>query len=60
MKSNFEKSCKRLDKQTELFTVSELHTKMYLCAEKRSQCLLLKYNEKAVRIELPEFNFFHR
>ena len=28
MKSNFEKLCKWLDEQTELFTVSELHAKM--------------------------------
>ena len=34
MKSNFEKLCKWFDEQTELFTVSELHAKMCLFAEK--------------------------
>ena len=34
MKSNFEKLCKWLDRETELFTVSELHAKMCSFTEK--------------------------
>ena len=34
IKSNFETLCKWIDEQTEMFTVSELHAKMSLSAEK--------------------------
>ena len=44
MKANFEKLCKWLDEQTELFTGSEL---------KRPKCSLFKMDEKAVRTTLP-------
>ena len=60
MRSNFEKLCKWLDGQAELFTLSELHAKNVFIYRKRSKCLLFKMDEKAVRTTLPEFNFFHR
>ena len=48
MKSNFEKLCKRLDEQTELFKVSELHAKMCLFAEKDLNVYSLKWIKKQI------------
>ena len=42
LKSNFEKLCKWLDEQTELFTVGELHAKMCSFAEKDQNVYSLK------------------
>ena len=46
MKSNFEKLCKWLDKETELFTVSELHGKMCSIIEKDLNISSLKWMKK--------------
>ena len=46
MKSNFEKLCKWLDKETELFTVSELHGKMCSFIEKDLNISSLKWMKK--------------
>ena len=46
MKLNFEKLCKWLDEQRELFTVSELHAKMCSCGEKDQNAYSLKCMKK--------------
>ena len=46
MKPNFEKLCKWLDEQAELFTVSELHAKMCSFAEKYLNLYSLKWMKK--------------
>ena len=46
LKSNFEKLCKWLDEQTELFTVSELYAKMCSFAEKDQNVYSLKWMKK--------------
>ena len=46
MKSNFEKLCKWLDKQTEFFIVNELHAKMCSFAEKDLNVYSLKWMKK--------------
>ena len=43
MKSNFEKLCKWLDEQTELFAVSKVHAKMWSFAEKILNIYCLKW-----------------
>ena len=46
MKSNFEKLCKWLDGQTELFILSDLHAKMYSFTEKDLNVYSLKWMKK--------------
>ena len=46
MKSNFEKLCKWLDEQRELFTVSELHAKMCSFGEKDQNAYSLKWMKR--------------
>ena len=49
MKSNFEKLCKWLDKQTELLTVSKLHAKMCSFAEKYLNAYFSKWMKKQLQ-----------
>ena len=46
MNSNFEKLCKWVDKETELFTVSELHAKVCSFTEKNLYFSSLKWMKK--------------
>ena len=45
LKSNFENLCKRLDEQTELFTVTELHGRIGSFAEKDLNVYCLQFFE---------------
>ena len=58
MKSNFAKLCKWLDGQTELFTLSELHAKMYSFTEKDLNIYSLKWMKKQLEQHYQNSFFF--
>ena len=58
MRSNFEKLCKWLDGQTELFTLSELSTKMCSFAEKDLNVYSLKWMNKQLEQHYQNSIFF--
>ena len=58
MKSSFKKLCKWLDKETELFTVSELHAKMCSFTEKDLNVSSLKWLKKQLEQHYQNSIFF--
>ena len=58
MKSNFEKLCKWHDKETELFTVNELHAKMCSFTEKDLNVSFLKWMKKQLEQHYQNSIFF--
>ena len=58
MKSNFEKLCKWLDRETELFTVSELHAKMCSFTEKYLNVSSLKSMKMQLQKHYQNSTFF--